>query len=123
MIGATSHQIAISPITARSSDPVASPSPAIAPTAVIDVDAGTPAKFPMNSAPPMKKRTMMLVSSVNTSAPVMRSSPSVVTTRCPRVPAPMKKKIDINAAAPAFEITPAPTAGPNAGPVVAPPML
>jgi len=54
---------------------------------------------------------------------VTRSSPSVVTTRCPSVPAPTKKKTDISAAAPAFESTPDPTAGPNAGPVVAPPML
>jgi len=123
MIGATIHQIAISPITARSRVPVASPSPAMAPTAVIDVDAGTPAKLPTKSAPPIKKRTTMLVSSVNTFPPVTRSSPSVVTTRWPNVPAPMKKNTDISAAAPDLESTSAPTAGPNAGPVVAPPML
>jgi hypothetical protein len=40
--GATIHHTAISPITARFSSPVASASPAIAPTAVIDVEAGTP---------------------------------------------------------------------------------
>jgi hypothetical protein len=42
MIGAMIHQTTISPITAQFKEFVASPSPAIAPTAVIEVETGTP---------------------------------------------------------------------------------
>jgi len=42
-IGATIHQVTIRPITPQASWLAASPSPAMAPTAVIDVEAGTPA--------------------------------------------------------------------------------
>jgi hypothetical protein len=43
MSGATTHQTTIVPITAQSSWAVATPRPAMAPTAVMDVEAGTPA--------------------------------------------------------------------------------
>ncbi len=42
MSGATSHAETMVNINASLSVPVASPSPTIAPTAVIDVEAGTP---------------------------------------------------------------------------------
>jgi len=53
----------------------------------------------------------------------MRPPPSVLTTRRPMVQAPTKKKIAMSVPAKSFERTPAPTAGPNAGPVVDPPIL
>jgi len=54
-IGVTIHHEMIHPIVSKSSVPVASPSPAIAPTVVIDVGTGTPKTFAMRIPSPMKR--------------------------------------------------------------------
>jgi hypothetical protein len=52
-------------MSASLSVPVARPSPTIAPTAVINVEAGTPKKFEISNDPPVKKSATMLTASVN----------------------------------------------------------
>jgi len=64
-MGATSHQVTICPITSQFIVPEATPRPAMAPTAVIDVEAGTPKRFEISSARPTKKRTVTLAARVN----------------------------------------------------------
>jgi len=121
-MGETSHQTTISPIIARSSVPVARPRPAMAPTAVIEVEAGTPATFERKSAKPMKNSTPMLTTSVNSDRGISRP-PRVSTTFRPTVHPPIRAKTLIRPAARSFETTPLPTAGPKATPVEEPPML
>ncbi len=55
MIGVTTHQETIHPIVSKLSVPVASPSPAIEPTVVIEVGTGTPKTFAMRIPSPIKK--------------------------------------------------------------------
>ncbi len=121
MMGETSHQETISSIRPALSVPRASPRPAMAPTAVIDVEAGTPATFERKSAKPMKKRTTMLISGEKEVA--TRSLPRLRTTAGPTMRPPARAKTVISAAADSFERVLLPTAGPKATPVEEPPML
>jgi hypothetical protein len=120
--GATNHQATMRPITAQSIRPVATPRPAMAPTAVIEVEAGTPTRFDMNSANPMKNNTAIDTVMEKRSAGTI-SPPIVSTTFRPTVHPPSSAKPVISPAAPIFEMVSLPTAGPKATPVEEPPML
>ncbi len=120
--GAMIHAETMVNISDSLSEFVANPNPTIAPTAVIDVDAGTPNKFEMSSANPAKKRTMMLVPNVNWLAGTM---PLLIVsmTFLPTVQPPQSAKTVKSVAAPTLPMIRLPTAGPNATPVEEPPML
>ncbi len=98
------------------------PRPTIAPTAVIDVETGTPKKFEINSASPAKKSTTMLAASVNWLSGTIPSLIVVMTFR-PTVHPPTSANAVNSPAAVAFPTIRLPTAGPNATPVEEPPML
>ena len=121
--GESKPHATISVTTAHARTPRAKATPAMPPTAVIDVDAGAPETFPTRRAVPMKNSTTMLTGSVKSPGSSTSPVPSVSTTRRPMVQAPAKKNTDISAAAVDLPTTSAPTAGANAGPVEEPPML
>ena len=94
----------------------------MAPTAVMEVEAGTPTTFERNRANPMNSSTATVT--VGSNAPCgTRSPPRVWTTSRPNTHPPASAKIVISTAAPTFETVLLPTAGPNATPVEEPPML
>jgi len=96
--------------------------PTIAPTAVIEVDAGTPWRFEIRRARPEKKRTTTLVAGVNTAASTIWLLIVEMTFR-PIVHAPRNAKTVNSAPAVTFLTIRLPTAGPNATPVEDPPIL